>query len=249
MQIHSLKYAHHTAQMARDKGVQIFESSRAKTVQKKNGQWIIKTDNGSVSAEQIVYCCSGYIKNLNKKLSNATLPVATYVLLTEPLGSKLDECMRVRYATSDNRTSSNYYRPLDDGRLLWGGRVSMFHPSQERLKGIMMKDLLHVYPQLKGIKAEVAWGGYMGYAKHKMPQIGQLEAGAWYCQGFGGHGMCATTAGGETLADAIANQNDNYRLFDPFGLDYAGKPFGPAVAQIAYWYYQSKDKFNEWRLN
>lgn len=249
IQIHSLKYARHTARLATNLGTKIFEKSKAVKIRRTTEGWKIETESGSVTAEKIVYCCSGYIGNLNTKLSNATLPVATYVLLTEPLGDRLNDCMRVSYATSDNRTSSNYYRPLQDGRLLWGGRVSMFHPSQEKLKGIMMKDLLHVYPQLKGIKAEVAWGGYMGYARHKMPQIGMLEPNAWYCQGFGGHGMCATTAGGETLAAAITEENEDYKLFEPFGLDYAGKPFGPAVAQIAYWYYQSKDKFNEWRLN
>jgi len=125
----------------------------------------------------------------------------------------------------------------------------MFHPSQARLKNIMMKDLLSVYPQLKGIKAEVAWGGYMGYARHKMPQIGTFGDGAWYCQGFGGHGMCATTVGGEVIAGAIANNDENYKLFAPFGLDYAGKPIGPAIAQAAYWYFQGRDKIKEWRLN
>ena len=56
----------------------------------------------------------------------------------------------------------------------------MFHPSQQALKKIMLKDLLSVYPQLQGIRGEVAWGGYMGYARHKMPQLGQLKPGATY---------------------------------------------------------------------
>jgi gamma-glutamylputrescine oxidase len=249
MQIHSLKYVHHTAQMAVSKSAAIYENSAALRVYKRQDKWCVETASGTVLADQIVYCCSAYIKNLHPKLSRATLPVATYVLLTEPLGDKLDECMRVRYATADNRTSSNYYRPLADGRLLWGGRVSMFHPSQARLKNIMMKDLLSVYPQLKGIKAEVAWGGYMGYARHEMPQIGTFGDGAWYCQGFGGHGMCATTVGGEVIAGAIANNDEDYKLFAPFGLDYAGKPMGPAIAQAAYWYFQGRDKIKEWRLN
>ena len=196
-----------------------------------------------------MYCCSGYIRGLHRRLSNATLPVATYVLLTEPLGDRMQEAVRLPIGATDTRTSSNYYWPLPDGRLLWGGRVSMFHPSQEKLKQIMMKDLLHVYPQLKGIRAEVAWGGYMGYSKHKMPQIGKLEDGLWYCQGFGGHGMCSTTAGGEVVSAAIAEGDETYRLFEPFGLDYAGKPFGPMVAQGAYWLFQTQDKIKEFRKN
>ena len=246
---HCLKFTCHMGKLAAGTGATIYEKSPVLGVKKANGRWHVKTPHGSVLADQIVYCCSGYIRGLHRRLSTATLPVATYVLLTEPLGDRMQEAVRLPIGATDTRTSSNYYWPLPDGRLLWGGRVSMFHPTQEKLKQIMMKDLLHVYPQLKGIRAEVAWGGYMGYSKHKMPQIGKLEDGLWYCQGFGGHGMCSTTAGGEVVSAAIAEGDETYRLFEPFGLDYAGKPFGPMVAQGAYWLFQTQDKIKEFRKN
>jgi gamma-glutamylputrescine oxidase len=244
-----LKYTGHVAKLAADLGARIYEKSPVTQVKKIGDQWHVKTGRGTVIADQIVYCCSAYIGNLKMRLANATLPVATYVLLTEPLGDRMQIAIRAKHGASDNRTSSNYYRPLPDGRLLWGGRVSMFHPSQEALKKVMMKDLLHVYPQLKGIKAEVAWGGYMGYTKHKMPQIGRLQDGSWYCQGFCGHGMCSTVAGAEAAAAAIAGTDESYKLFEPFGLDYAAKPFGPVVAQTVYWFYQISDKIKERVVN
>jgi gamma-glutamylputrescine oxidase len=89
----------------------------------------------------------------------------------------------------------------------------------------------------------------MGYPAHKMPQIGKLEPGFWYAQGFGGSGMTATIAGGEIVADAIANDDERYKLFEPYGLTYTGKPFGPIVAQTAYWLFQLEDAYKEWRLN
>jgi gamma-glutamylputrescine oxidase len=244
-----LKYTGHVAKLASNLGAGVYEKSPVTKVKKVNDQWHVKTRKGTVIADQVVYCCSAYIGNLKMKLANATLPVATYVLLTEPLGDRMQTAIRALHGASDNRTSSNYYRPLPDGRLLWGGRVSMFHPSQEALKVVMMKDLLHVYPQLKGIKAEVAWGGHMGYTKHKMPQIGRLKDGSWHCQGFCGHGMCSTVAGAEVTAAAIANGDETYKLFEPFGLDYAAKPFGPVVAQTVYWFYQIGDKIKERRVN
>ena len=244
-----LKYTGHVAKLASNLGAGVYEKSPVTKVKKINDQWHVKTRKGTIIADQVVYCCSAYIGNLKMKLANATLPVATYVLQTEPLGDRMQTAIRALHGASDNRTSSNYYRPLPDGRLLWGGRVSMFHPSQEALKVVMMKDLLHVYPQLKGIKAEVAWGGYMGYTKHKMPQIGKLKDGSWHCQGFCGHGMCSTVAGGEVTAAAIANGDETYKLFEPFGLDYAAKPFGPVVAQTVYWFYQIGDKIKERRVN
>ena len=246
---HVLKYTRHIAKLAKDLGAEVYEKSPVTKVKKIKSKWHVKTPKGTVVADHVVYCCSAYIGGLHGKLSRATLPVATYALLTEPLGERMHDVIRAPHGASDNRTSCSYYRPLPDGRLLWGGRVSMFHPSQEKLKSIMIKDLLTVYPQLKGINAEVAWGGYMGYAKHKMPQIGKLSEGEWYCQGFGGHGMCSSTAGAEVIAGAIANDDEQYKLFEPFGLDYAGKPFGPVVAQTAYWLFQAQDKMKEWRVN
>ncbi len=249
MRFHSLNYALHTARLAIDKGAKFFEETPARHVSQAGDRWLIKTPAGTVKADHVVYACSGYIGSLHGKLSRATLPVATYILLTEPLGHRLHDVIRAPYAVGDNRFSANYYRVVGNKQLLWGGRVSMFHPSQERLKTIMLKDLLSVYPQLKGIKGEVAWGGFMGYARHKMPQIGQLKPGEWYCQGFGGHGMVNTTMGGELVASAIASDDRRYDLFSPFGLDYVGKPFGPAIAQIAYWSYQLQDAWKSRRLN
>ena len=249
LQLHSLNYTRHSASEAQKGGAQIFEKTPALDIRKTQNGWQVVTKKGTITADRIVMCCSAYIGGLNFRLSNATLPVATYVMLTELLGDRLKEAIQGRWGVSDNRTSSNYYRIVDDTRLFWGGRVSMFNPQGKKLEQIMMKDLLMVYPQLKGIKANVAWGGFMGYPAHKMPQIGELEPGFWYAQGFGGSGMTATVAGGEVVADAIMNGDERYKLFAPFGLQYAGKPFGPIVAQTAYWLFQLQDTYKEWRLN
>jgi len=245
----SLNYVLRLARLAQASGLRIFEATPALRIQKKKDQWLVITPSGSVLADNVVYACSGYIGSLQPKLSRATLPVATYVLLTQELGSRLADAVRSPYAVSDNRFSSNYYRIVGNSRLLWGGRVSMFQPSQKKLAVLMLKDLLSVYPQLAGIQADVAWGGYMGYARHKMPQLGQLSAGEWYCQGFGGHGMATTTLGGELIASAIAADDKHYQLFAPFGLRYVGKPFGPIIAQMAYWSYQLQDALRVSRLN
>ena len=249
IQMHSLNYTIHSAREAEKGGARVFEKSPALDIQKTENGWKVMTEKGSVIADQIVMCCSAYIGRLNLKLSDATLRVATYVLRTDPVGERLKEAIEGRWGVSDNRVSSNYYRTFDDTSLFWGGRVSMFNPTGKKLEQIMMKDLLVVYPQLKGIKASVAWGGYMGYPAHKMPQIGELEPGFWYAQGFGGSGMSSTIAGGEVVSDAIVNGDERYKLFEPYGLDYAGKPFGPIVAQTAYWLFQLQDAYKEWRLN
>jgi len=241
LHLHPLNFSRGIARAAAAAGAQIFEATPARRIERKGEAKRVVTARGAVRADHVVVSCSGYIGELYRPLSRATLPVATYVMVTEPLGERLAEAIRAPYGVSDNRIAQDYYRPLADGRLLWGGRVSCFRTPPRRLAEAMRRCMLTVYPQLAGVRVAVAWDGLMGYARHKMPQIGELEPGLWYAMGFGGRGMCATTLGGELIAGAIAEGDERWRLFEPFGLDYAGGPFRPAIAQGAYWSFQLRD--------
>lgn len=238
--MHPLNYCQGLAQAAVAAGVAIHETSRVTGLDLAGPVKRLSTDRGEVAATDVVFCLSGYMDGLYPPLARATLPVGTYVMVTEPLGADLEKAIRAPYAVSDNRFAQDYYRPLPDSRILWGGRIRALSAPAD-LKSLMMGDLLKVYPQLAGVRAELAWEGTMGYATHKMPQIGRLKPGIWYCMGFGGHGLCPTTAGGELIAAAIAEGDDRYRLFAPFGLSYAGGSLGRYVTQLVYWSYELRD--------
>ncbi|MDD9901359.1 MAG: FAD-dependent oxidoreductase, partial [Alphaproteobacteria bacterium] len=106
----------------------------------------------------------------------------------------------------------------------------------------MKKDMFKLYPQLKGhIKTEAAWSGLLCYAPHKMPLIQERAPGYWCNTGFGGHGLCPTTVGGEIVAKAIAEGDDGYKAFAPFGLGFAGGKTGRYVAQMVYLWWRLRD--------
>ena len=79
--------------------------------------------------------------------------------------------------------------------------------------------MLDVYPQLAALKTDLAWSGQMAYARHLMPQLGQLQPGVWHITAFGGHGLNTTAICGKILAEAILNQSDRIHLFAPFQLN------------------------------
>ncbi|MBT5264939.1 MAG: FAD-binding oxidoreductase [Rhodospirillaceae bacterium] len=237
---HALNFTIGTAAAAESRGAIVYEGSRVTSLELAGDIKRVRTAAGEVRADQVVFCCSGYLGWLHPRLALATLPVATYVVLTEPLGDRLADAVRTEHGISDTRLANDYYRALPDTRLFWGGRISAVR-RPANLEAKMISDILRIYPQLQGIKAEVAWPGTMGYSVHKMPQIGQLSPGVWYNQGYGGHGMNTTTMGGELIAKAIAAQDEEWRLFEPFGLPFAGGPVGPYVAQMVYWKYKLGD--------
>lgn len=241
-QLHALNYANGCAEAAERLGAAIFESSPVVKLAKSGGRHRVMTAHGEIRADNVVVCCSGHIGWLKHRLAWATLPIGTYVVLTEPLGDRLETAIRAPYAAGDNRRVENYYRVLPDTRLLWGGGMSISR-RPANLEERMLEDLFSVYPQLRGTKAEIAWAGTMGYARHKMPQIGRLEPGLWYNQGHGGHGLNTTTLGGELIARAIAEDDRTYQLFAPFGLDFTGGPAGLLAAQLIYWSWKLRDRW------
>ncbi len=245
---HPLNYALGLAAKAQSLGVEIYEDTPAVWLDLDSPQKRIETPQGVVSAKEVVFACGGYIGDLLPPLSGATLPVATYVVTTEPLGARQKEAIRVPYAISDSRLAGNYFRALSDGRILWGGDITARTREPQRLAQKMIADLVSVFPQLEGVRAEDAWMGLMGYPVHKMPQLGRLSAGVWHCMGFGGHGMAATTMSGELIASAIAEGDDRYRIFSRYGLQWTGgRAVGAIAAQMTYWYYQLRDRWQESR--
>ncbi len=238
---HPLKYARGLARVLAQGGVAVHERSRALRIERAGQGWQVTTASGRVRARELVLCCGGYIARLHPRLARAALPIATYVMTTEPLGERLQGAMRTEAAVYDTRFAFDYYRPLADTRLLWGGRIAVRERSPRDVARLLRRDMLKVYPQLAGARVEHAWSGLMSYARHRMPQVGRLPDGIWYAMGFGGHGVAPTTLAGEVLGAALHGDLELANRFAPWGLPHAGGPAGLAAAQLTYWYYELRD--------
>lgn len=247
LHFHPLKYAHGLARVAEGQGARLFERTPAVALDRDGAGWRVRTPHGEVRAEQVVLACGGYLAGLRRDVDAGVLPIATYVMATEPLGARLGEAMTTRAAVYDTRFAFDYYRPLADTRLLWGGRISVRDRSPASVQRLLYRDLLKVYPQLEGVRIDRAWSGLMSYARHEMPQIGRIDAGLWLAQAFGGHGVAPTTFAGETLAAAIADDDDRWRSFQAYGLVSALKPAGFLGAQLSYWWLQTRDALQDAR--
>lgn len=243
LHLHPLKWARGLASAAGGLGVAIHEHSPVTGLQPQAGSWRLTTANGArIEAPQVVLACGGYLAGLVPRIDRSVLPIATYAMATEPLGERLQTIFPgTRAAVYDSRFAFDYYRPLADTRLLWGGRISILDRSPAAVARLLSADLARVFPQLGAVRIDSAWSGLMSYARHQMPELGQIEPGLWYAQAFGGHGQATTIAAGEALAAALTEGEvalDDYRAF---GLPWAGKPFGLLAAQCSYWLAQSRD--------
>jgi gamma-glutamylputrescine oxidase len=242
---HPLKYARGLARALAGGGIRVHELSRATRIAPDGKGWRVTTARGEVRAREVVVCCGGYLERLSPKLAGAMLPIATYVMVTEALGARMHAAMRTGAAVYDTRFAFDYYRPLVDTRLLWGGRISVRDRAAGDVARLLYRDMLRVYPQLAGVKVDYAWSGMMSYGRHKMPQLGRLADGQWYGMGFGGHGVGPTTLAGEVLAAALCGDGVDLARFARWKLPATGGPAGLFAAQLTYWYYALRDRLRE----
>ncbi len=246
--IHPLNYLRALAREIERLGGTIFENTPATGTDLNGAQKRIRTPHGHVTAKRAIFATGGYTGPLIPRLKRAVLPIATYMMLTEAAPDLLAQTIKTSAAILDDRRASDYYRLVEGGqRLLWGGRITTRPASAEGVARELRKAMLNVYPQLAPLKTDLAWSGLMGYARHLMPQIGQLQPDVWHITAFGGHGLNTTAIAGKVLAEAIMQQTERIQAFAPWGLDYAGGQIGLAAAQLTYWYLQAQDHWRERR--
>lgn len=180
-------------------------------------------------------CTGGYTSNESPKIKRSLLPITTYVAVTEPHESIPTEHIKTKYALGDNRRASDYYRLVNGNQLLWGGRITAFPTHNSgKIENYIKKDIAASYPRMKHIKIAASWSGIMGYATHKMPYLGKMDNGIWYCTAFGGRGLAAGTAGGRALAEAILGNDEKVNLFCPFKMRYNFGLIGKLAVEATY---------------
>src|SRR3546814_17087992 len=86
---HSLNFSRGIAAMVEATGGRVYEDTPVRSIYLRAEPKLIRTDRGTVSADEVVICCSGYIYGLFGRLSRAILPIRTYVWPTEQVRALL----------------------------------------------------------------------------------------------------------------------------------------------------------------
>jgi glycine/D-amino acid oxidase-like deaminating enzyme len=232
--IHPLNYALGLAAEAERAGVRIFEATPALGFDAAGIRKRIVTPAARVRAAKIVLAGSIHVGRLQRRLAATLLPVTTFVAVTAPLGARLREIVRYAGAVSDGDRADNHYRIVHGDRLLWSGGMRSWNADPRGFRRRLRADIARAYPQLGRVEIDHVWAGTLGRTLHRMPQIGELAPDLWVASGFGGHGLNTTAMAGLLIARAIAEEDESWRVFEPYELVWAGGLGGRAVAQAGY---------------
>jgi gamma-glutamylputrescine oxidase len=208
-----LKYCVDLAKQLETLGVRIFEGSRVQTIDREGDISILRVTSGSVRAKHTLLCCNAYIGSLAPTLSRRSLVAASQQIVTEPLGSELmKDILPAGASIEEGALDANYYRPLSDGRLLFGAGLSPGPGDQKAMLGRVMPRLNKLFPQLRDVRTEIAWSCSFLLTRSHLPLVGRLTDGCWYAMGYNAFGVAFSHIAGTAMADAILGDSPAFRL-------------------------------------
>ena len=211
LHLHPLKYALGLAKAAVDAGVTIYENSR---VQSYSGTpVIVKTEQGQVTASDLILACNGYIEDLEHKINGYIMPINNFVLATEPLSPKVAASLSPKDTSmADSRFVINYWKLSGDNRLIFGGGENYRRGFPRDIKGFVRKYMLEVYPQLSNTQIDYGWGGTLAITLNRLPHFGRINGNIWHLQGYSGHGVPTATFAGKLVAEAISGKHERFDI-------------------------------------
>lgn len=222
---HPLNYALGLASAVKEAGGRICERSVVIRIEE-GARPVVRTEHGEVRARFVILGCNAYLDGLMPRIQHRVMPVASYVIATEPLGEARAKALIARdEAVTDANFVVDYYRLTGDRRLLFGGRCSYsgFHPKD--LAASMRPRMLKIFPQLGDVRIDFAWGGMIGITHNRLPDCGRVGQNIYYTQGYSGQGVVLSGLFGKLMAEAVAGDASRFDVFTR--IKHAPFPGGP----------------------
>ncbi|MGG7644318.1 NAD(P)/FAD-dependent oxidoreductase [Rhodovulum sp. YNF3179] len=208
--LHPLALALGLARAADAAGATIHEASRVTAIAA-GARVVLTTAEATIRADHVILACNGYLGGLAPPVAARVMPINNFVVATEPLGAdRARGLIRDDHAVGDSRFVINYFRLSADHRLLFGGGESYGWRFPADIAAKVRRPMLEVFPQLRGVAIDYAWGGTLGITMRRLPHVARLAGNIFSAGGYSGHGVAMGTFAGRVMADAIAGQAERF---------------------------------------
>ncbi len=208
--IHPLNFALGLAKAAAAAGARLHERSEVLRIED-GVQPVVHTAQGRVTCAHIILAGNGYLGGLEPQVAAKVMPINNFILATEPLGDRAAQVLTRNIAAHDTKFVVNYWRLSEDNRLLFGGGESYGYRFPDIVKTVS-RPMLEVYPHLRGVKIDHAWGGTLAITLNRMPCFTRVRPNVLSASGYSGHGVALATMAGKLLAEATASQSAGFDL-------------------------------------
>jgi len=262
--VDALLYCQGMKEVLLQHGVEIYESTEVVEI----NDHVVKTDLGSVSSNDIIFCAD----KLNPSLTHFSKNVfhaETFLTVSEPLSeAMIKEMFPIgKFQCWDSDLVYTYYRLLGDNRLLLGGGnmrttysvndITSGHVIEDVIKGFKKK-----FPMLKNLEFIQYWPGRIDTTRDMMPTIVKDISKPWLhfvlgCVGLPWATFCGDFAARHAYDDKACNDHYYYEYFKadrhfflPLGMEkIIGKPLVFAINNGWAKYYQVNSKESTHKIN
>lgn len=194
-----------------ERGLVIHEGTGVRRLGRtRSGTAVLETDGGRLEAGQVVLALNAWAAGW-PGLGSRLVTWTSYMVLTEPMPERLAE---IGYtggeAISDARFTNHYWRTTRDGRIAFGGgggragfggRLGSWTTRDLGSAMLAARGFRRLYPQLRDVALDDAWGGPIDIAPNHLPSFTTLPPGNIHAgHGYSGSGVGAALLGGRILA-------------------------------------------------
>lgn len=205
------RYVQGLANACQRAGVQLFADSPVQRLAREAGGWCAHTSGGRVRAEQLLVATNGYSSDaLPPWLAARYLPVLSSIAVTRPLSTaeRAAQGFDTDIMCYDSRRLLHYFRRLDDGRVLFGGRgaIRASAAGERGVERMLRRDFEQLFPAWTGVEFSHVWSGLVCLNGHLQPFVGALpeSPGAFAAFGWHGNGVAMASHCGALVADQMA---------------------------------------------
>ncbi|MFC7399970.1 NAD(P)/FAD-dependent oxidoreductase [Chelatococcus sp. GCM10030263] len=241
--INPLAFTRGLARAAAQEGARIHADTPATALARRPDGWHITTPRGTVRAEKVVLATAAYSGALWPAMARSIVPVLSYQVATEPLGSDGASILSGNEAASDTRMDLRYFRRDREGRIVSGGALALQVLGQQRVTRLVLERLRVTFPQVGLMQAQYVWSGRIAMTPERLPRLHRRDDGLLAWIGCNGRGLALAMAMGQVMADAVRGAPATdlpLPLTEPKGI-----PLSPLVnrtARLILPYYRMKDR-------
>ena len=195
-------------------GVRVFEGTPVAGLSRDGAMMSASTGIARVTATRVALATNAY-PPLLRRVSRYVVPVYDYVLMTEPLTAEQWAAIgwSGREGLSDAGNQFHYYRPTDDGRILWGGYDAIYHRGNgfgpeydvdHEAFARLAQHFFQTFPVLEGLSFTHGWGGAIDTCSRFSPFWGTAHGGRTaYVAGYTGLGVGSSRFGAAVMLDLL----------------------------------------------
>jgi glycine/D-amino acid oxidase-like deaminating enzyme len=205
--IQPLAYARSLARAAMSQGASIFTRSPVVAADDLGDQWRIRTPDGYVAAPWVIVATNAYSRNVWESLRTELVRLPYFNLATAPLTDELKRAILPdREGLWDTCSVLSSLRLDHAGRLIFGSVGALRGTGTAIHGGWGRRALATLFPQLRHVKFEHKWYGWIGMTANSLPRFHCLGRNIYSMSGYNGRGIAPGTTFGRDLARLVSGQ-------------------------------------------